>query len=79
MTIRVTGRIDERHHLSAEVPESLSAGPVEIIIEVPQVDSEESEANDWTAMVAEAWADDLADVTQDIYTLQDGEPVDDRR
>jgi len=83
MTIRVMGRVDENHRLSAEVPESLSAGPVEVIIEVPQSvppeGSEEPDANAWTAVIAEAWADDLTDVTQDIYTLDDGEPVDDRR
>ena len=80
MTIRVVGRVDENHRLSAKVPDSVSVGPVDIIIELPKADnSEEADANVWGAMIAEAWADDLADVTQDIYTLEDGEPVYDGR
>ena len=29
----------------------------------------------WVAGIARTWADDLADPRQDIYTLEDGEPV----
>jgi hypothetical protein len=78
MRIRVTGHVDENHRLWAEVPESVSAGPVEVSIEVPKVE-EEPDSDAWVSMVAKAWADDLADVTQDIYTLDDGEPVDESR
>jgi hypothetical protein len=31
----------------------------------------------WMAGVAHEWADDLADAQQDVYTLADGEAVDD--
>ncbi|HEY8750643.1 MAG TPA: hypothetical protein VIM11_21845 [Tepidisphaeraceae bacterium] len=78
MTIRVIGRVDENHRLWAEVPESVSAGPVKVIIEVSKGD-EEPDSDAWAAMVSEAWAEDLSDVTQDIYTMEDGEPVDERR
>ena len=79
MTIRVRGRVDENHHLWAELPESVAAGPVEVIIALPQATSEEPDADAWATMIGQAWADELADVAQDIYTLDDGEPVDERR
>jgi excisionase family DNA binding protein len=30
---------------------------------------------DWERFVAEQWADELADERQDIYSLDDGEPI----
>lgn len=30
----------------------------------------------WMRRVAPEWSDELADARQDIYTLQDGQPVD---
>ena len=30
----------------------------------------------WTEAVAKGWADELADSGQDIYTLEDGQPLD---
>lgn len=33
----------------------------------------------WEAGLAEAWTDDFGDARQDIYTLDDGEPVDEGR
>jgi len=29
---------------------------------------------DWTALIAQEWADELADPLQDLYTIGDGEP-----
>ena len=50
------------------------SGPVTVWI---AANAEEDEAGDsWMAGVAEQWADDLRDSRQDIYTLTDGEPVD---
>ncbi len=31
---------------------------------------------DWTRFIACAWYEELADVREDIYTLEDGEPID---
>lgn len=31
---------------------------------------------EWSHFVALAWRDELADESQDIYTLEDGEPID---
>ena len=70
--VRVRGRIDEKRRLSADVPDTLSPGPVTIWI-VPTEEDDASES--WAAEIAEQWADELSDVRQDIYTLADGEPV----
>ena len=71
--LTVTGHVDENHQLSAKVPDSVPPGPVTVSI-VPA--SQEDEAGDaWMAGIANAWADELSDTRQDIYTMADGEPV----
>jgi len=72
-TIKLTGQVDEKHQLTAEVPESVPAGPVTLLI-VPASQEDDAGAT-WMAGVAREWADDLNDERQDIYTLADGEPV----
>ena len=71
--IRITGHIDEKHCLVATVPASVPPGPVTVLI-VPNLDEDEA-GQAWMGGIAQEWADDLADVRQDIYTLEDGEPV----
>jgi hypothetical protein len=73
-TIRTTGHIDADHRLSADVPAWLPAGPVTVLI-VPQP-AEDDAGDAWMAGIVEEWVDDLGDGRQDIYTLADGEPVD---
>lgn len=72
-TIRVTGQIDSAHRLTANVPDSVPAGPVEVVVSVPDL---EPHAVDevWLAGVAREWRDDLSDVRQDIYSISDGRP-----
>ncbi len=71
--IKLTGHVDEQHHLSAKVPVSIPPGPITVLI-VPAL--QEDDAGDaWMAGVAEEWADELNDPRQDIYTLADGEPI----
>jgi hypothetical protein len=36
---------------------------------------QDDEAVAWSHGVAKEWADDLGDSRQDIYTLEDGQPV----
>ena len=71
-TIELTGRVDVGSRLSAEVPGSLPLGPVRLLV---LVDPPAQGEDQWMTAVAEQWADDLADVRQDIYTLEDGQPV----
>jgi hypothetical protein len=70
--IELVGDIDDRHRLRADVPKDLPAGPVRLIVLLP----EEDEAGTlWGAGLAREWSADLADSRQDIYTLEDGQPV----
>lgn len=70
--LELVGAIDERHKLQVEVPADLAPGPVRLIVLIP----EEDEAGTlWSAGIARSWQAELADGGQDIYTLDDGQPV----
>ena len=70
--IELMGDIDEHHRLRAQVPEELPAGPVRLIVLLPD---EDAAGNVWSSGVAREWSDELSDPKQDIYTLDDGQPV----
>ncbi len=70
--VSVIGQVDDRHRLFAVLPETIPPGPVKVLV-VPSV-QEDDAGSDWMMGVAEEWAGDLADPSQDIYTLADGEP-----
>ena len=76
LTLKVVGQVDESHRLSADVPDSIRPGQVEIMVIVP-ADTEDEVA--WMRGVAREWRDELSDSREDIYTLADGEPVDGSR
>jgi len=64
--------INEHHRLEADVPPELPAGPVRIIVLLPD---EDEAGNQWAQGISKEWADELRDASQDIYTLEDGEPL----
>lgn len=66
------GDIDDQHRLRAQVPEELPAGPVRLIVLLPD---EDDAGLAWANGIAKQWADELQDSRQDIYTLEDGQPV----
>ena len=70
--IELMGDIDDQHRLQARVPEELPAGPVRLIVLLPD---EDDGGVTWANAVAQEWADELRDSRQDIYTLEDGQPV----
>ena len=70
--IELFGDIDVQHRLKAQVPEELSAGPVRLIVFVPE---EDTAGSAWTRGIAREWADELADSREDIHTIDDGQPV----
>jgi len=71
--VELVGQVDDQHRLQAQVPESLPPGPVRIIVLIP----EENEAGAaWMQGIAREWATELSDPREDIYTLEDGKPVD---
>ena len=72
--LEVTGHVDEQHRLVAEVPAGIPAGPVQIIVKLPGDDTED-EPGSWARAIAQAWMSDWSDPREDIYTLEDGQPV----
>ncbi|MBZ5634886.1 MAG: hypothetical protein LAO55_17325 [Acidobacteriia bacterium] len=70
--IELIGDIDEQHRLRAQVPDELPAGPVRLIVLLPD---EDDAGIAWPHGVAKEWSDELRDSRQDIYTLEDGQPV----
>ncbi len=77
-TLTVYGQIDESHRLSAVVPESITPGPIEILL-IPSRRDEDETGKVWAEGVAREWQNELSDPREDIYTLADGEPVDESR
>jgi hypothetical protein len=71
--IKLSGNVDENRRLSAQVPASIRPGPVTVFV-LPEI-REDDESRAWTEAIAQEWADELADPSQDIYTMADGEPV----
>jgi hypothetical protein len=67
-TFRITGHVDEAHRLVADVPASIPPGPVTVLI-VADLDEDEA-GRAWTEGIAAEWAEELADVRQDIYTQE---------
>jgi hypothetical protein len=70
--IELIGDIDAQHRLQAQVPEELPAGPVRLIVLLPE---EDDGGTAWAHGISKEWADELQDPRQDIYTLEDGQPV----
>ena len=70
--LELIGDIDERHRLSATVPQDLPPGPVRLIVLLPE---EDEMGTHWSAGIPREWSADLADSRQDIYTMDDGLPV----
>jgi hypothetical protein len=71
--VELIGEVNDKHQLQAQVPETLPPGRVRIIILIP----EEDEAGAaWMQGVAQEWAAELSDPHEDVYTLEDGKPID---
>ncbi len=70
--IELFGNVDDQHRLQAQVPEGVPAGPVRVVVYLPE---EDDAGATWSRGLAAEWVDDLSDPQQDIYTLEDGQPV----
>jgi hypothetical protein len=70
--IELVGDIDDQHQLRAQVPKDLPAGQVRLIVLLPD---EDQAGSVWARGVAKEWSAELEDRRQDIYTLEDGQPV----
>ena len=70
-TIELIGDIDEQHHLHAQVPKELPAGQIRLIL----LPGEDEAGGVWAQAIAAEWSAELQDAREDIYTLDDGQPV----
>ena len=70
--IELIGDIDEQHRLHAQVPTEIPAGQVRLIVFLP---GEDEAGGHWADGVASEWSAELSDSREDIYTLEDGQPV----
>ena len=70
--IELIGDIDDEHRLHAQVPTDLPAGQVRVIVLLP---GEDEAGGVWAHGIAAAWSAELQDIHEDIYTLDDGRPV----
>jgi hypothetical protein len=70
--IEILGTVDDQHRLSLLVPDQVKPGPVKVILEIA-----DDRDDEWSQGVAEIWARDWNDPREDIYTLKDGEPIND--
>lgn len=72
--IETTGRFDEQGKLSIEFPLSLRNQKVKLIILIPEV--EDIEEEEWLSAIQNNEAFDfLHDPEEDIYTIEDGRPI----
>ena len=70
--IELVGDIDETHRLQADVPAEVPAGPVRLIVRLPDED-EGGIASPHG--VTKEWSDKLRDSRQDLYAIDDRQPV----
>lgn len=74
--IELTVRVNKNHHLSARLPESVPPGQVRVLVLLPE---EDDAGAIWMEAIAREWATEMTDPREDIYTLEDGEPVNEAR
>jgi hypothetical protein len=70
--IELIGEVDEKHRLQAQLPENTPPGPVRLIVLIPEEDEAGAQ---WMQGIAREWRAALSDPREDIYTPEDGTPV----
>jgi hypothetical protein len=70
--IELIGDIDDQHRLHARVPNEFPPGQVRLIVLLP---GEDDAGGMWSHGIAAEWSAELQDPREDIYTLDDGQPV----
>ena len=78
--LEFAAEVDAQHRLHLELPDT-APGPVRVLILLPEPTAEASETEGeadavWMQAIAREWQAELADPREDIYTLEDGEPID---
>jgi hypothetical protein len=72
--LELEAEIDEQCHLEFDLPAGTPAGPVRVLLLIPDTGDDDA-GFAWVSGISHEWRDELADSRQDIYTLTDGEPV----
>lgn len=73
-TIELVGNVDDQHSLRAQVPDDVPPGNVKLVLLLPD-GGDDVGKDEWMRFIAENWKDELSDPREDVYTLEDGEPV----
>ena len=78
--LEFVAEVDDQHRLSLDLP-GTGPGPVRVLVLLPEPPEEGIEATEefdsvWMQALSREWREELADPREDIYTLEDGEPVD---
>lgn len=75
--LEFVAEVDAQHRLQLELPVETSPGPVRVLVLLPETPETEGEVNTvWMKAIAQEWHEELADPREDIYTLEDGDPLD---
>jgi hypothetical protein len=70
--IELIGDIDDQHQLHAQVPKELLTGQVRLIV---LLSGEDEAGGMWAHGIAAEWSAQVQDPREDMYTLDDGQPV----
>lgn len=76
--LELVAEVDDQHCLKMTLPQSVGPGRVRVLVLVPEAEEDESEEL-WMRGIAGEWKAELADKREDIYTLEDGKPIDGAR
>lgn len=74
-SIVLDGHIDNQHIFHVPVPADLSPGPIRVVVTILE-GNDEAFVDDWMRGIGRQWLAELSDPREDIYTLEDGVPVD---
>jgi hypothetical protein len=65
--------IGSERDIHVELPAATRPGRARVLV---LLDDEDEASQSWMSGIAREWRSELADTRQDIYSLDDGEPVD---
>jgi len=78
--LEFVAEVDTQHRLYLKLPHT-PAGLVRVLVLVPEqsekaIEVEDSVETVWMQAIPREWQEELADPREDIYTMEDGEPID---
>ena len=73
--IELFAEVDDTRLLQFSLPMSVLPGKVRVLILTTDSEIDDEVYGAWMNGVSHEWAEELSDIRQDIYSLDDGEPV----